>query len=833
MIANGARKDNLSVTGDISIAVDKLANLRAGNMSVSDYLGQMSFMGDELTPNQKIMLKFISEQRQPKRIREFLREYAGLVEKEPDPNQMSLLGDMSRTKEELLNDAIGRIEPAAEGLFAAEAAGEPAGELTPAPAVEAVIPVDELAQPEQGRPGVREDVAGGMEAGSQTLIDANGNNILASELLSKGKEQQAKFLQDLRGVAEETGLTYDPAHEGGSLKSMGRLIEKAGTGVPISDVLRYELTHANPSAKLQDVIAAMKKRGYEVWHNDIDNLFDDPEPGYKHIAIKFTTGTNDPVVKELQILQPKMSEFKHKYGWDYYKVDRELKIAYENGVIEESHFVTITNYISLVMKEIYSFALSLDNPTDARNVITSFGGDGKFNLFAMASNSVKDVLETLRNPASTSLRNSAISSTVDSLVSGLESVISKSPLTDIIQQNARTVFDEGSPLPITLAADVDLNHAETLPEPQNVTSFRDKAESFRRESKTYARQYVDWVLSGERGQAPEAASPLIEQSVINALADSLQDMRLAALEMATAKRTSNTPIPEQGMYVAKVYRFKHGDADIVATVYKDGELVAYLPDNYKTDTFEANKGQARVLGLAPDDPSAKVYEVDGEIKTSGDIISEKGRQILQTLGYDKESIARIELEQAPDLAGKQEPVSEQRIQFSENDVPYNVAYDAHRNMSFVPDERAISTRKDYVAHMEAVQESLLPYADTPEKLAKLQEGLVQYKNGYLKHLLSYLTARSRTASAMIVGPSKFPVERNRAKMDIAYRRFTELMDWVRINKSPNGDDVPRRVLRLFFIRVEQSATAGQAESKIERSADLSRRTSAESVSSVL
>lgn len=349
MISRGTRSKDLSIVNDISVAVDKLASLRSSNVSVSDYLNQISFFGEELTQTQKALLQFISEQRSPKRIREFLREYAALVEKQPDPEQQSLFALEPVTKEDLIREAIRQTEPEAERFFTTGA--EPAKTTE----TETALSPDKLAQPEPRRPGIREAIARGMERPGETARQA----IIT----------QAKF--------------------------------------------------------------------------------------------------------------------------DY---------------------------------------------------------------------------------------------------------------------------DAGRPVPISQAGEISLTHDSMLPAPDAVPSFYQIVNSFRFEAKTFANDYVDWVLSGERGPRPQAANPVVEKNVIAKFANSLDAMRKAAAEMTSAKRIGGEPIPAHGVCVAKVYRFNHGDNSIVAAVYKDGKLVALVPQGFNPESFEVRGGTATLLGLAPDNPDMYVYELDGRIK---------------------------------------------------------------------------------------------------------------------------------------------------------------------------------------------------------------------------
>lgn len=111
------------------------------------------------------------------------------------------------------------------------------------------------------------------------------------------------------------------------------------------------------------------------------------------------------------------------------------------------------------------------------------------------------------------------------------------------------------------------------------------------------------------------------------------------------------------------------------------------------------------------------------------------------------------------------------------ELDYRIAYSAHRNTSFSPDERAKSEQNEYAAHVNGVYAKLLEIATTDAMRAVLDAGIIEYKERYLVMLCKYLNARSRTASTMITGGANFPVARNRKRLDIAHKRLEELLEW--------------------------------------------------------
>jgi hypothetical protein len=133
---------------------------------------------------------------------------------------------------------------------------------------------------------------------------------------------------------------------------------------------------------------------------------------------------------------------------------------------------------------------------------------------------------------------------------------------------------------------------------------------------------------------------------------------------------------------------------------------------------------------------------------------------------------RNELEGAADGT-----VSNGLVSFSENDIPYEFARDAYHGISFEPEKRARSVQKEYVDHMQQLVDSLTPLADTPEKVELLKAELDRYKQGYLKHITEYLSAKSRVVSTMIAGPANFPAERMNKRSETEHKRLGEFLEW--------------------------------------------------------
>lgn len=74
----------------------------------------------------------------------------------------------------------------------------------------------------------------------------------------------------------------------------------------------------------------------------------------------------------------------------------------------------------------------------------------------------------------------------------------------------------------------------------------------------------------------------------------------------------DTPAPNSGEYVKRTFEFEHGYWNIAGNVYKDGVLVAYLPEelNKMQKTITVDDHEYKVLGIDRQDPNGLVYYDD-------------------------------------------------------------------------------------------------------------------------------------------------------------------------------------------------------------------------------
>lgn len=100
-------------------------------------------------------------------------------------------------------------------------------------------------------------------------------------------------------------------------------------------ILRGTLEIKNPK-QFKGILEKFKKKRYEVWKDDLVNLYDDKRPGYKHVAVKFVSGKEDRLVKEVICITPNMLIAKTGFGHDLYDLEKNIDIAM-GSEIEEGH----------------------------------------------------------------------------------------------------------------------------------------------------------------------------------------------------------------------------------------------------------------------------------------------------------------------------------------------------------------------------------------------------------------------------------------------------------------------------------------------------------------
>ncbi|MCD8425548.1 ssDNA-binding domain-containing protein [Tenacibaculum dicentrarchi] len=116
--------------------------------------------------------------------------------------------------------------------------------------------------------------------------------------------------------------------------------------------------------------------------------------------------------------------------------------------------------------------------------------------------------------------------------------------------------------------------------------------------------------------------------------------------------------------------------------------------------------------------------------------------------------------------------------FSKEDIPYQLAYDAHRGTSFDPEKRAVSHQNEYYNTLKEIYEVNYKKAIELSKEDDFEAKFIRFKNGYLNRYLAYLRSKNGMMSTMITGASNFPVARMRKKSDAIDKKLNELVEFV-------------------------------------------------------
>lgn len=125
-----------------------------------------------------------------------------------------------------------------------------------------------------------------------------------------------------------------------------------------------------------------------------------------------------------------------------------------------------------------------------------------------------------------------------------------------------------------------------------------------------------------------------------------------------------------------------------------------------------------------------------------------------------------------------EPITEQPpIIAAVDDISRELAHRAFSGTSFSPEKRGDSRREQYAAGVNGLYTELWPLAKTDEQKQLLADEMERFRQGYIKHMTAYLHSHSAVISSMIVGPARFPVERNQKRSRWADNKAAELIEW--------------------------------------------------------
>lgn len=160
---------------------------------------------------------------------------------------------------------------------------------------------------------------------------------------------------------------------------------------------------------------------------------------------------------------------------------------------------------------------------------------------------------------------------------------------------------------------------------------------------------------------------------------------------------------------------------------------------------------------------------------------EKKAQRNQALNEKYQSIveARKKYPKQKSLGASKEKIIKEKIgdiYVNSKDIPYDLAYDAYRGMSFSPEKRALSEQKGFVDLIKETYDEFLPGAKNKAQKEALNLEIKRMLVRMRDKTLALLSAKSRTLSPMITGPSNFPTRRNNKRLDTEAKRRDEYLD---------------------------------------------------------
>ncbi len=146
------------------------------------------------------------------------------------------------------------------------------------------------------------------------------------------------------------------------------------------------------------------------------------------------------------------------------------------------------------------------------------------------------------------------------------------------------------------------------------------------------------------------------------------------------------------------------------------------------------------------------------------------------------------------------------------DISQEFATSAFQHTSWSPEDRGISARADYVAHINNFHDEL--YAKvSKDQHDQLKEELLRYKEKYLSKIKEQLGRHSSIASTFITGGSNFPARQMNKRNDVYSRKQNELFEW--IEKAQKAIKKRLGIIKSKIISSDDPTAIEKIESKIK------------------
>lgn len=161
----------------------------------------------------------------------------------------------------------------------------------------------------------------------------------------------------------------------------------------------------------------------------------------------------------------------------------------------------------------------------------------------------------------------------------------------------------------------------------------------------------------------------------------------------------------------------------------------------------------------------------------------------------------------------------------ENEISRDLAINAWRNVSWEPDKQAESFRDYYAINLISLRDEFLPQIP-PERLKEFQDDFEVFHKKFLELANRYLNAMTKTASSAVVGPSKFPVEKNKKVLARAEKDREDIAGIIESTRKkltskylPSKSNVIRSGEKETLPRLEEKLAALQHDHELMKQAN--------------
>jgi len=286
------------------------------------------------------------------------------------------------------------------------------------------------------------------------------------------------------------------------------------------------------------------------------------------------------------------------------------------------------------------------------------------------------------------------------------------------------------------------------------------------------RDYVAYRKAVMRGEAKTLDDYLAQGSLFDAPASTgAGDFILALLDKSASMKQIREWL---GDYVELGQRIDNQTSDMFGAEPQGKEQLLHetakgIDHGQEADLFQPE----RTVGTN-DEKSA-----DAERKaTGGDVVAEH-QETVKPADYGS---AYIDTLSGVTLLRNSRPEYLQQLKTDVDALPFKLeplgqtACIAYNAISHDPEIRALQEEKSYAQNVAEFYRRLQTKVPA-EHQSEIPAAVEKYAQQYRNKLLTYLGAKAQTMSPMIVGPAKFPTERNLKRIATEQKRFDEAIKW--------------------------------------------------------